>query len=60
MVLQGDQEEDNDNKQVRSVVYQQVSLVKQQDEQLVLISDSVGTLKSISRRIGIELDEQAL
>lgn len=39
---------------------QQASLVKQQEEQLVLISGSVGTLKSMSNRIGSELDEQAL
>jgi hypothetical protein len=45
---------------MKSVLQQQASLVKQQDEQLVLISGSVGTLKSMSRRIGSELDEQAL
>lgn len=38
----------------------QASLVKHQDEQLVLISNSVGALKSMSRQIGSELDEQAL
>ena len=42
------------------MMQQQESLVKQQDDQLVLISGSVGTLKSMSRRIGTELDEQAL
>ena len=45
---------------MKSVLQQQASLVRQQDEQLVLISGSVGTLKSMSRRIGNELDEQAL
>merc|ERR1712071_453477 len=42
------------------MMQQQESLVRQQDDQLVLISGSVGTLKSMSRRIGTELDEQAL
>ncbi|XP_058054936.1 syntaxin-6 isoform X1 [Anopheles bellator] len=31
-----------------------------QDEQLDVISDSIGTLKTVSRQIGIELDEQAV
>uniref|UniRef100_A0A182PJX2 t-SNARE coiled-coil homology domain-containing protein n=1 Tax=Anopheles epiroticus TaxID=199890 RepID=A0A182PJX2_9DIPT len=31
-----------------------------QDEQLDIISDSIGTLKTVSRQIGIELDEQAV
>lgn len=31
-----------------------------QDEQLDVISDSVGTLKTVSRQIGVELDEQAV
>lgn len=31
-----------------------------QDEQLDVISDSIGTLKTVSRQIGLELDEQAV
>ncbi|EFX69800.1 hypothetical protein DAPPUDRAFT_113324 [Daphnia pulex] len=58
--IQGDQEDGDDDRKMKSVLQQQASLVKQQDEQLVLISGSVGTLKSMSRRIGSELDEQAL
>ncbi|KAI9550739.1 hypothetical protein GHT06_001724 [Daphnia sinensis] len=58
--IEGDREDDDDDNQLKSIVQQQASLVKQQDEQLVLISGSVGTLKSMSRRIGHELDEQAL
>lgn len=58
--IKGDQEDGDDDRQMKSVLQQQASLVKQQDEQLVLISGSVGTLKSMSRRIGSELDEQAL
>lgn len=58
--IQADQDDGDDDTQVKSVLQQQASLVRQQDEQLVLISGSVGTLKSMSRRIGNELDEQAL
>ena len=57
--MQSDYETD-DRKQVHHIMQQQVSMVKQQDEQLVLISGSVGALKSMSRQIGSELDEQAL
>uniref|UniRef100_T1JJK6 t-SNARE coiled-coil homology domain-containing protein n=1 Tax=Strigamia maritima TaxID=126957 RepID=T1JJK6_STRMM len=39
---------------------QQQVLVKTQDEQLDLIHDSVGTLKTMSRQIGRELEEQAI
>ena len=59
-LIQADQDDGEDDAQVKSVLQQQASLVRQQDEQLVLISGSVGTLKSMSRRIGNELDEQAL
>ena len=31
-----------------------------QDEQLDIISDSIGTLKTVSRQINVELDEQAV
>jgi hypothetical protein len=56
---QPDSEGDEDG-QINHVMQQQASLVRQQDDQLVLISGSVGALKSMSRQIGGELDEQAL
>jgi len=57
--IQPDSEGDEDG-QINHVMQQQASLVRQQDDQLVLISGSVGALKSMSRQIGGELDEQAL
>ena len=53
-------EDGDDDDQVHHIMQKQASLVKHQDEQLVLISNSVGALKSMSRQIGSELDEQAL
>lgn len=38
----------------------QQRMVATQDEQLDMISDSVGTLKTVSRQINMELDEQAV
>lgn len=38
---------------------QQQHMLRMQDEQLEVISDSLGSLKTVSRHIGIELDEQA-
>ncbi|XP_053684198.1 syntaxin-6 isoform X2 [Sabethes cyaneus] len=38
----------------------QQRILATQDEQLDVISDSIGTLKTVSRQIGIELDEQAV
>lgn len=35
-------------------------MLQGQDEQLDVISDSIGTLKTVSRQINIELDEQAV
>lgn len=32
----------------------------QQDEQLELVSGTIGVLKNMSERIGLELDEQAV
>lgn len=59
--VQGDYDgEEDETSQGHSMMKQQESLVRQQDDELVLISGSVGTLKSMSRRIGTELDEQAL
>jgi len=39
---------------------QQRNLIYAQDETLEAISNSVGTLKTVSRQIGSELDEQAV
>lgn len=38
----------------------QQRMLQGQDEQLDIISDSIGTLKTVSRQINIELDEQAV
>lgn len=35
-------------------------IVRAQDEQLDMIQDSMGTLRSVSSQIGQELDEQAM
>lgn len=45
--------------QMDAVAIQQRMLLGQ-DEQLDVISDSIGTLKTVSRQIGLELDEQAV
>jgi len=57
--IQNDDDGDEDDTP-HALVQQQASLVRQQDEQLVLISGSVGALKNMSREIGSELDQQAL
>ncbi|XP_044157937.1 syntaxin-6-like isoform X2 [Bufo gargarizans] len=41
-------------------VTQQQMIVEQQDEELQLVSGSIGVLKNMSQRIGNELDEQAV
>lgn len=38
----------------------QQRMLQSQDEQLDVLSDSVGTLKTVSRQIGVEIDEQAV
>lgn len=38
----------------------QQRMMQHQDEQLDVISDSIGTLKTVSRQIGVEIDEQAV
>lgn len=38
----------------------QQRMIQGQDEQLDVISDSIGTLKTVSRQINMELDEQAV
>ncbi|CAN9500291.1 unnamed protein product [Ophioblennius macclurei] len=39
---------------------QQQLMAEQQDEQLQLVSGTIGVLKNMSERIGLELDEQAV
>ncbi|KAG7218865.1 hypothetical protein INR49_019451 [Caranx melampygus] len=39
---------------------QQQLIAEQQDEQLELVSGTIGVLKNMSERIGMELDEQAV
>lgn len=43
-----------------STLTQQNHLLQGQDDQLDLISHSIGSLKTVSRQIGSELDEQAV
>lgn len=38
----------------------QQRMLQSQDEQLDVLSDSIGTLKTVSRHIGVEIDEQAV
>lgn len=38
----------------------QQRMLQSQDEQLDIINDSIGSLKTVSRQIGIEVDEQAV
>jgi len=45
---------------VDSALEQQHRMIHSQDEQLDAIADSVGTLKTVSRQIGSELDEHAV
>lgn len=45
---------------VGETVSVQQRMMQGQDEQLDMISDSIGTLKTVSRQIGVELDEQAV
>uniref|UniRef100_A0A1A9ZYL0 t-SNARE coiled-coil homology domain-containing protein n=1 Tax=Glossina pallidipes TaxID=7398 RepID=A0A1A9ZYL0_GLOPL len=45
---------------VSETVSVQQRMMQNQDEQLDMISDSIGTLKTVSRQIGVELDEQAV
>lgn len=35
-------------------------IAEQQDEQLELVSGTIGVLKNMSERIGMEMDEQAV
>ncbi|KAJ8866303.1 hypothetical protein PR048_032146 [Dryococelus australis] len=52
---------DSPNRQfLDDTIQQQGGMLRVQDDQLDLISDSVGTLKTVSRQITSELDEQAV
>jgi len=52
---------DSPNRQfLDDTLQQQNHILRTQDEQLDMISDSIGTLKTVSRQIGSELDEQAV
>ncbi|EAT44462.1 AAEL004168-PA [Aedes aegypti] len=48
------------NRFVEDTLATQQRIMASQDEQLDVISDSIGTLKTVSRQIGLELDEQAV
>ncbi|XP_032683386.1 syntaxin-6 isoform X2 [Odontomachus brunneus] len=52
---------DSPNRQFLSdTMQQQSAMIRQQDEQLDMIGETVGTLKTVSRQINTELDEQAV
>ncbi|XP_070521064.1 syntaxin-6-like isoform X3 [Cardiocondyla obscurior] len=52
---------DSPNRQFLSdTMHQQNAMIRQQDEQLDMIGETVGTLKTVSRQINSELDEQAV
>ncbi|XP_066585815.1 syntaxin-6 isoform X2 [Prorops nasuta] len=54
-------EMDSPNRQfLGDVLQHQNSMMQQQDEQLDMIGESIGTLKTVSRQINCELDEQAV
>ncbi|XP_014477608.1 PREDICTED: syntaxin-6 isoform X1 [Dinoponera quadriceps] len=52
---------DSPNRQfLNDTMHQQNTMIRQQDEQLDMIGETVGTLKTVSRQINSELDEQAV
>lgn len=52
---------DSPNRQfLGDTLQQQNDMMRQQDEQLDMIGESIGTLKTVSRQINTELDEQAV
>uniref|UniRef100_A0A3P8UK18 Syntaxin 6 n=1 Tax=Cynoglossus semilaevis TaxID=244447 RepID=A0A3P8UK18_CYNSE len=56
-----DQQLQNANSQfIEEQQSQQQLIAEQQDEQLELVSGTIGVLKNMSERIGMELDEQAV
>lgn len=48
----------NDSAFLNETVSIQQRMILSQDEQLDILSDSIGTLKTVSRQIGVEVDEQ--
>lgn len=50
----------SDNSFLGETVSIQQRMLQSQDEQLDVLSDSIGTLKTVSRQIGVEIDEQAV
>ncbi|CAJ1059506.1 syntaxin-6 [Xyrichtys novacula] len=56
-----DQQLQNANSQfIEEQQVQQQLMAEQQDEQLELVSGTIGVLKNMSERIGMELDEQSV
>ncbi|KRT80824.1 hypothetical protein AMK59_5725, partial [Oryctes borbonicus] len=53
-------EVDSPQRFLNDTLTQQQYMARQQDEQLEAIGDSLGSLKTVSRHIGAELDEQAV
>lgn len=54
-------EMDSPNRQfLDTTMHQQHIMLRQQDEQLDMIGDSIDTLKTVSRQINTELDEQTV
>ncbi|XP_035735557.1 syntaxin-6-like isoform X2 [Vespa mandarinia] len=54
-------ETDSPNRQfLGDTLQQQNDMMRQQDEQLEIIGESIGTLKTVSKQINSELDEQAI
>ena len=52
---------DSPNRQfLCDTLQQQNDMIRTQDEQLDMIGESIGTLKTVSRQINTELDEQAV
>ncbi|XP_034942266.1 syntaxin-6 isoform X2 [Chelonus insularis] len=45
---------------LEDTLQQQNQMIRQQDDQLDMIGESIGTLKTVSRQINSELDEQAV
>lgn len=44
---------------MKTAVVQQAEMLRHQDDQLDLVANSIGSLKTMSTHIGVELDEQA-
>lgn len=54
-------EMDSPNRQfLGDTLQQQNDMMRQQDEQLEIIGENIGTLKTVSKQINSELDEQAI